>query len=283
VLPQDDDELLRLAGLENAPPPHEGLFRDSSWLRRVGAEPALLLGGGRALLLEVAHPLVAAGVAEHSNFERDPFGRLQRTLDAMRAISFGDRRSALAAARAVERAHLRVRGRLAAATGRFPAGTPYSGRDPGLVLWVWATLVDTALKVYERFVEPLPPDALAAYHADQAVVARLLGASSDGVPRDPAGFRRYVDGVLASDVLAVGEQGRAIARAVLDPAQPLPAAGLMRLLTAALLPERLREAFGLAWDAERAARLEALVSSVRSLRRRGAVGAPGIDGRGESR
>jgi uncharacterized protein (DUF2236 family) len=131
VLPQDDDELLCLAGLENAPPPREGLFRDGSWLRRVGAEPALLLGGGRALLLEVAHPLVAAGVAEHSNFETDPFGRLQRTLDAMRAISFGDRRSALAAARAVERAHLRVRGRLAAGPGASPPAPRTRGAIPG--------------------------------------------------------------------------------------------------------------------------------------------------------
>ena len=74
-LPADDAELLAFAGLSDPPPPDEGLFRRGCWLRRVSAEPVLLFGGGRALLLEIAHPLVAAGVAEHSSYRSDPFGR----------------------------------------------------------------------------------------------------------------------------------------------------------------------------------------------------------------
>ena len=135
MLPHDDDALLALAGLE-APPPELGLFRADSWLRRVSAESVLLLGGGRALLLEIAHPLVAAGVAEHSQFREDPLGRLQRTLDAMSTLAFRECAVALEAARRVERAHLRVRGRLARGAGRFPAGAPYDGRDPELMRWV---------------------------------------------------------------------------------------------------------------------------------------------------
>ncbi len=201
--PSDDDRLLALAGLSDPPAPDEGLFREGCWLRRVSAESVLLFGGGRALLLEIAHPLVAAGVAEHSNFRAEPFGRLQRTLDAMSAITFRDRPAALAAARSVERAHDRVRGRLARAAGPFAAGASYSGRDPELMRWVWATLVDTALVVYQRFVAPLDDAGLAAYYADQCVMARVLGIPAALVPPTWSEFHDYFEGVVASDVLTV--------------------------------------------------------------------------------
>src|SRR5262245_66314471 len=100
-LPADDDALLAHAGVDPSLPPREGLFREDGWLRRVTREPVVLFGGGCALLLEVAHPLVAAGVAEHSDFRRDPFGRLQRTLAAMSAMALESRDKAIGAARAV--------------------------------------------------------------------------------------------------------------------------------------------------------------------------------------
>lgn len=267
ALPEDDDALLALAGIADAPPAAEGLFRGDSWLRRVSGEPVLLFGGGRALLLEVAHPLVAAGVARFSNFRSDPFGRLRHTLDAMTAIAFKDRDTALAAARGVERAHLRVRGELAHGTQRFPAGTPYTGRDPGPVRWVWATLVDTALAVYAQFVEALPADALAAYYADQKVMARLLGVPPEWVPPDYPGFRRYFDGVLHDGTLEVTPEGREIGAAVLDPPGGAANARMLRSITAALLPEHLRAPFDLAWDDARAARFAAMRDNVRRLRR----------------
>lgn len=273
VLPADDDALLRQAGLTPPEDPEQGLFQPGCWLRRVSAEPALLFGGGRALLLEVAHPLVAAGVAEHSDFRGDPFGRLQRTLDAMSAIVFRPRAAALAAARRVELAHERVRGTLPCAAGPFPAGTAYSGRDPELVRWVWATLVDTALLVYQHFVAPLPGAAVSAYYADQRAVARLLGVPEALLPRTPQEFREYFDSMLGGDSLVVTAQARAIAAAVLDPA--LSVAGRRRVadLTAALLPPRLRRDFGLAWDEERAGRVQGLIDSVRALRGGGALDA----------
>jgi len=273
MLPRDDAELLALAGIDAVPPPEQGLFRADSQLRRVSAESVLLLGGGRALLLEVAHPLVAAGVALHSSFREDPLGRLQRTLDAMAAIAFRERAAALAAARRVERAHARVRGRLAERAGRYPAGTAYSGRDPELMLWVWATLVDTALVVTDRFVGPLDPDARESYYADQCVVARLLGIPAALVPADWAAFAAYFDAMLAGDSLAVTGAAREIAAAVLDPPLRLPTTGVARLVTAGLLPPRLREAFGLAWDAARERRLADLCASARALRA-GSLDAP---------
>jgi len=261
-LPDDDEALLAEAGVRERPPAQEGLFRDGCWLRRVSGEPALLFGGGRALLLEVAHPLVAAGVAAHSNFRADPFGRLRRTLDAMSAITFRDRDSALAATRSVERAHARVVGRLSQPTRRFERGTPYAGRQPELMFWVWATLVDTAVVMYERFVAPLGPQALDAYYADHRVVARVLGVPERNVPSDWRDFRARFDEILDSDLLEVTPEAREIADAVLGTGGLGPA----RLVTAGLLPPRLREAFGLSWSEEKERALDALATSVRGLR-----------------
>ena len=265
LLPESDEALLARA-LPSGLPEGGGLFRDDGWLRRVSGAPVAILGGGRALLLEVAHPFVAAGVAEHSSYRTDPFGRLQRTLAAMQAITWGDVPKALAAARAVERAHERVHGVLPEAAGPFPAGTPYSGRDPEAVRWVWATLADTALVLYERFVEPLSPDAREAYFAEHGALARMLGVLPELVPEDATAFRRYFDGMVASEVLTVTSQARDIARTVVEPPVDAGTSRLARSITTGFLPDRLREAFGLPWDAVREGKLEALVAEVRALR-----------------
>lgn len=266
MLPDDDAALLALAGLPEPPSAERGLFHEDSWIRRISGESVLLFGGGRALLLEVAHPLVAAGVARHSNFRSDPFGRLQRTLDAMSKLTFGDLPSALAAARFVEGSHARVRGELGEAVGRYAATSVYDGRDPELVRWVWATLVDTSLVVYEQFVADLDADAREGFYAGQRVLARLLGVPEARVPRSYADFRRYFDGMLEGDALCVGDEGREVAQSVLRPPGGLGDSGTVRLITTALLPQRLREAFALPWDAARAQRFDALRESVRRLR-----------------
>src|SRR3982074_439411 len=121
-----------------------GLFAEDAVIRRVNRENVLpLLGGGRALLMQIAHPKVAAGVDEHSDFRRHPIRRLRRTLLMTMAIVFGDRETAMAAARTVNQVHARVR------------GDGYHALDPDLLLWVHATLVDTALVTYETFVKRL--------------------------------------------------------------------------------------------------------------------------------
>ncbi len=268
-LPSDDAALLERACPGGTPRGATGLFADDSWVRRISGSPVALLGGGRALLLEIAHPFVAAGVAEHSDFRADPFGRLRRTLAAMSAITFGDVPAALAAARAIEGAHGRVVGELPSAAGEWPAGTPYHGRDVESVRWVWATLADSARVVYERFVEPLDAAARDAYHAEHAVIGRLLGVPAERVPDDARSFRSYFDEMLTGGRLAVTPLAREIAEAVLHPKPETPATRLGRAVTAGLMPERLREAFGLPWDAAREAKLDAMVASVRALRAEG--------------
>src|SRR6476646_10466227 len=123
----------------------EGLYPEGSITRRINRENVLLLGGGRALLMQLAHPKVAAGVDEHSDFRSHPIRRLRRTILMTMAIVFGDRDTALSAARTVNQVHARVKGR------------DYRALDPELLLWVYATLADTALVTYETFVQRLLP------------------------------------------------------------------------------------------------------------------------------
>src|SRR5690349_9489876 len=120
----------------------DGYFSPDSMIRRLGNSPVTpFLGGGAAVLLQVAHPLVACGVVDHSGYDRDLWRRLVRTLRALYLITFGDKEEAEQAGAAVQAVHVRVRGMTREQLGPFPAGTEYSASDPDLMLWVHATLV----------------------------------------------------------------------------------------------------------------------------------------------
>ncbi len=227
-----------------------GLFGPGSPVWMIGRERVLLAAGPAALLLQVAHPLVAAGVAAHSDFRRDPLGRLRSTLDATLRISFGDSEQAAAAAAAVRRRHGFVHGELPERVGPFPGGAPYDASDPDLALWVHATLVWAALTAYTRFVRPLSPGEADAYYEALRPFAGLFGVTDQHLPAGYAEFRSYLRSMLASPVLTVGDDGRSLGRDILDPPSA-PAAGVFtgvfRALTASLLPSRLRAGFGLPW------------------------------------
>lgn len=246
----------------------QSLFGPDSVTWRVNREAVLLLGGGRALLLQVAHPLVAAGVAAHSEFRRAPLQRLWRTLDLMLTITFADATHAIAAVRRIERVHARVRGRLAADVGPFRRGTPYDASDPALLLWVHATLVDTALLVYERFVGPLPRSARARYYEESKIAARIFGIPDELIPSSLTDFHSYMKRMISSDVLAVGNASREIAASILHPpvALPLqPAFRIANLFTVGLLPSPLRERYRLTWGRTSEAALQMAAKTARSL------------------
>jgi uncharacterized protein (DUF2236 family) len=242
--------------LDPCPPPaagrhgDPGLYGPGSAAWTIGRERALLAGGGAALLLQVAHPKVAAGVAQHSGFRRDPFARLRATLDAMLRVTFGDTDQAHAAAREVAMVHRRVRGRLAGATGSFESGEPYSASDPDLALWVHATLVRTALDAFERFVRPLLPGEAERYYLETRVQAELFGVPATLLPPDLPAFDAYVRQMLDGGQVAVSPEALAMAPQILHPPVPLPvrpALGAVAVLTAGLLPARLRHDYGLPW------------------------------------
>lgn len=225
-----------------------GFFRPGSVVWDVHREQVLLLGGPRALLLQIAHPLVAAGVADHSDFRSDPLGRLRRTLEVTLGFVFGDRAHAEACAARLRAVHARVEGKLAEAAPAFRAGTRYRALDPDLLLWVHATLVDTTLLLYPRLVRPLSPAERRRYYAESKQLARFAGVPETRIPPDLRAFRRYVATMLRGSEIVPTATARAIADAVLRPPRPLwlwSLQGLSTLAAAALLPPRLREAYDL--------------------------------------
>jgi uncharacterized protein (DUF2236 family) len=224
------------------------LFAPDSAIRRIGGESALLLSGGRALLMQVAHPLVAAGVAEHSGFTHDPWRRLARTMQAVYGIVYGSAEEAARIGRDVRAGHAHVRGVLREDVGRYAAGTPYRADDPDLLLWVHATMVDNALAVHERFVGPVSAADREAFHEDMKVVGELFGVPRAVLPATYDAFADYLRAVLESGALAVGADARAIARATLDPPVPLPLrppAIAVAQITTVLLPDPLPSLYGL--------------------------------------
>jgi uncharacterized protein (DUF2236 family) len=249
--------------------PNDGYFPPDSMIWRVSREPLLLLGGGRALLMQVAHPLVAAGVAEHSDYRESPWRRLERTMSAVWSIVYGTKAEADRAAERVRNVHSRVHGRLADGAGPYPSGTSYSAADPDLLMWVHGTLVDTALLVYEGWVRPLGDHERERYYGDMKVLAGAFGTPQSVIPPTFADFRAYMREHLEGDGLAVTSAALDVKRSILDePPLPPPLRPLwtpVGLVTAGLLPPVLREQYGVAWDRARGALLESSRATVRHV------------------
>jgi uncharacterized protein (DUF2236 family) len=231
---------------------------------RVAAEGALLLGGGRALILQVADPRVAAGVARFSSYREAPWRRLYRTIDVTTRIVFGDGAESGEAAAALRRMHERIR-------GRDDAGRGYHALDPKLLMWVQATLLDTSLLMYDRYVRRLSDDDRAAYYEEMKPVSEAYGIPRRRMPQDWAAFREYFDEMLESG-LRVTSTTRDVADSILNPELPLPArlparpaVEALRLLTVGTLPEQLRDPLGLEWSPLRERLLAASQGSIRRL------------------
>lgn len=224
---------------------------DKAVIRRVAAEPPLIVGGGRALLLQLAHPKVAQGVAEHSEFERDPLPRLTGTLDFLSFVVWGTPEEAERAAAMVRGIHQHV------------TGPGYFADDPDLQNWVNATLTETALDLYGRLFGPLPDEIAERYYQDATEVAAVLGCPRESQPADLAAFRAYFAETAAT--LEVTDTARRLARAVLDgrrlPLRYKPGMPLHRFVTAGLLPEPIREQYGLPWGPARARALKVMLRS----------------------
>jgi uncharacterized protein (DUF2236 family) len=238
----------------------DGYFAPESVIRRVGNEPLVpLLGGGPAVLLQVAHPLVAAGVVRHSAYEDDLWKRFMHTMEALYLIVYGSRREADRAGEIVRAVHAAVRGRTEEPLGPFSAGTAYSASEPELMLWVHATLVDTSLAIFNRFARALSGAEQEVYYRQMGVVARVFGVPAEVIPRTLADFREYIAAQLGGPEILVTAPARDVAGAILRAPLPAPlraAVPAHRLATAAFLPARLRGEYGLRWSPAHAAALE---------------------------
>jgi uncharacterized protein (DUF2236 family) len=222
---------------------------------KINSEIVLLLGWNPAILLQVAHPLVAAGVVEHSLFLTDPAGRarrLWRTLNVMFDLTFGTPTEVQRAADAINAVHDRVHGRLRRATGPFEAGRWYSAHDPELLRWVHCTMLEVFPRTYRLYVGRLTDAEWDRYCAEASRVEPLLGVPDGFLPDSLPALRAYLRAMLAGGQVAVGEESRLLAREILRPRLPLtlrPLLPFFQLPMVGLLPPSVRAAYGLAWDA----------------------------------
>ena len=242
----------------------DGFFNDKSKIWAINRETVLLLAGGRALLMQLAHPKVAAGVAQHSRFQANPLGRLYRTMSAMWSIVFDEKSQARAALGQVATIHKRVH-------GIVPPGEPsyacaaYEAADQELLLWVHATLIDSAMVAYDLFVAPLSAAEREEYYRDSKRLAALFGIQEKTLPPSLPAFDSYMIYTVASETIAVGPGARRLAREILYPRPWIlkPAGPVFRLVTAGLLPEKLRDAYGLKWHPQREKRLALAAGAIR--------------------
>jgi len=234
-----------------------GYFTDDSMLRIVQREMVVALAGPRSLLMQAAHPVAFAGFFEATTMLAEPYPRLERTAKVLSAIAFGTREEADAATRPVRAVHRRVSGTLSESSGRFPAGTPWRADDPELLLWILATLVDSNLLVYQRYVRRLSRDEQEAYWQDFRLLGKLFGLPYKHAPVDLDAFEDYVAAMLASGDLHVGETARRLAvEIVMRPPVPrlaVPALELANQITIGILPAEIRRLYGFRWDPVRAA------------------------------
>jgi uncharacterized protein (DUF2236 family) len=244
-------------------------FDDSSILRRVQREHVVALSGPRALLMQAAHPVAFTGFFMSTGALEDPYSRLQRTARVLDTITWGNRADADEATAAVRRIHATKRGTLPEAVGRFPAGTPWAADDPELLLWILATLTDSAWIVHRRYVRPLTRSERDSYWQDMQVMGRLFGMSDSDMPGTSLELETYVRDTIAGDVLHVSEQARELGiRVVLNPPVPLLARPLLELanfVTVGLLPGKIRRQYRLGWDPMRAVTLRIGAESARRL------------------
>jgi uncharacterized protein (DUF2236 family) len=234
-----------------------------SW--KINREIAVIAGWGRAILLQLAHPAVGAGVSDHSAFKGCPisgFRRLRSTVRAMLSLTFGDTDQMVDTAAGINLIHDRIRGRGA-------DGHVYSAHDPALLQWVHATLVESIPLTYEMLVGPLTLRERDRYCVEAAIMEPLLGIPAGRLPRDAAGLDVYMRSMLDSGDLIVTDASRTLARAILFPRKwqlAWPAFRMLQLITIGSLPPSIRDAYGFEWRVARSTAYE------RSLARPGSCG-----------
>jgi uncharacterized protein (DUF2236 family) len=233
-----------------------------SW--KLNREIIVIAGWGRAILLQLAHPSVAAGVGDHSSFNGCPisgFRRLRSTVGAMLSLTFGDTDEMIAAAAGINVIHDRVRG-----TDR--TGAVYSAHDPALLTWVHATLVESIPLTYEMLVGPLTLRERDRYAAEAAIMEPLLGIPAGRLPRDAADLDIYMRDMLDSGTLVVTDASRTLARSILFPPKWFllwPAFRAFQLITIGSLPPSIRDAYGFEWRARDARALRRWTIVIRAM------------------
>ena len=230
-----------------------GFYGPASQMWRVNREAVLLGSGPAALLLQLAHPLVAEGVAAHSDFASDPFARLRRTLRTTLAVVFGDGPTAERAVRELNRVHARVRGPVSDPLATATTGARhYRALDPELLLWVQATLVIMSVRAYDRWVASISPADCERLWLESRATGQRLGLPLSASPGSWAELLAWFERQMApGGPVVVTPTARRLADSIVRPPLPLVPRALVDLAVLpglALLPPPIREGYGLDWS-----------------------------------
>lgn len=243
VTPHDFATRSQAAASHSSPHAH-GLFGPASMSWRVNRESALFLAAGRASLLQLAHPWVAVALDQHSSIRRDPLARFHNTFRLVFPMVFGTTQQALAASRHLYGLHTRIQGTLPETAGSHAQGSPYMANEVEALLWVFATLVESALVAHDAVLPPLTAAEREQYYADSLRLAALFGIPAAALPASWSAFQRYFAVMISSSQLSVAPLALDLAHGVLHGTGTwLPVPGWYRALTAYWMPEPLRTAF----------------------------------------
>ena len=243
-----------------------GIFGPRSMTWRVNREAAIFLGAGRALLLQLAHPWIAAAIEQHSDTFANPIGRFHRTFSTVFTMVFGTLEQSLAAARRLHSRHAAINGALQSAAGPFAAGSSYCANDVSALRWVHATLWETALIAYELVLPALTEDQRERYYAEGHLFAALFGIPTRHLPPDWTSFSAYSETMTRSSILTITPPARVMAHRLLAGADTwLPVPSGYQALTAALLPPPLRDGFALRYGQAERDGARQFIAGARSL------------------
>lgn len=240
---------------------------------KINREIIVIAGWGRAILLQIAHPLIAAAVAEHSSFRAGQFANVKRlwsTIGAMLSLTFGSDDEAIDVAARINGIHDRVNGRLDESSGPHLAGQGYSAHDAALLRWVHATLLDSLPLTYGLLVAPLTAEERDRYCAESTIIEPLLDIPRALLPRDSSQLDAYASEMFASGQIVVSDTARALAREILYPPHwrwLWPLFRPVHLISIGLLPPSIREGYGFAWTTRDARALARWAGALRYFRR----------------
>jgi uncharacterized protein (DUF2236 family) len=270
--------LLRLLAAGLPPPgefplrqrqPDPGLFGPGSATWQVMREPLLILGAARALLMQSAHPLVAQGALDHSDFEVDPIGRFQRTAGWVTTVIFGTTEEAQTATRAVNQLHRHVKGELPAehAAGTWAGGSTYEARNRDLLLWVHASLMDSMLTAHRTAIGKLGSGVGDRFVREWDALARLMGIADGSTWKTERAMRDWINRQIDQGIVAPGGGSRRVSEVILAPGATGPTlAKVTTLLSAGMLPTRVRQEFGIPWSPGQRVAFQTLALSLRAAR-----------------
>lgn len=237
------------AAVRHSANPVEGIFGQNSITWRINRESALFLGAGRAALLQLAHPWVASALDQHSTLMAKPIARFHNTFRVVFTMIFGTTEQAVRAASSLHRIHTQITGTLPDDVGVYARASRYEALHIPALLWVYATLIESAVMAYECVMPPLSAGELACYYAESKTLAGLFGLPPESLPADWNAFQNYVADISGSPALGVSDRARIMGRNIMIGAgSRIPIPRWYQSLTTEWLPPRFRDEFAFPWE-----------------------------------